>query len=309
MCAIIALAIGMLIAPVSGVETPGTEVWSSHFELAKNRAVHSGKDLLVCFTLDKWNPASRKMSEQVLSNATFQESLSESFELVWVDLSDAQEAQEQGGELKEQFEIASFPSVVLASSQGVPYAITGFVPGGVESYVEHLQTLYQENQERELLVQSAAAYSNLERVKILASAIPQLGGTLSARFYGDMMRDVIEGDPQNLTGVAGDFRRQLAEFEFSREITRLERAQKWDEIVQLTEEYLAANDLQEAQIQSALMCRYEVQSQQGDWEGMVQSLAQVVEIDPASPDGLRANDILQEYAEKLRNSLPLQSSL
>lgn len=309
MCAIIALAIGALITPVSGAETPGTEAWSSHFELAKNRAVHSGKDLLVCFTLDKWNPASRKMSEQVLSDATFQSALSESFELVWMDLSDAQDAQERAGELKEHFEIASFPSVVLASSQGVPYAITGFVPGGVESYLDHLQTLYQENQERELLIQSAAAYSNLERVKILASAIPQLGGNLSARFYGDMMRDVIDGDPQDQTGVMGDFRRQLAEFEFSLNMKRLETAQKWEEMVKLTEEYLTANDLQEAQIQAALMCRYKVQSQQGDWDGMVQSLAQVVEIDPASPDGLRANDILQEYAEKLRNSLPLQSSL
>jgi len=304
------LVVGLLSQSLFAAPTQESE-WSTNFELAKNRALHSKKDLLLCFTLEKWSPVSQRMEERILSHPAFAAALKEDFELVWLDLSNKSDetSSSELEELKNLFEIQQFPTLVLANTQGVPYAYTGYIPGDVATYAQHLESLRMENLEREMLVESAQGAPDPIRAEILSESIPNLGGQRTAKFYGDLMREILALDPESESALVADFRRQLADYTFYQEMERLKNAERWDEMVAMTDTYIAEHQLEGSRKQAALMSRYLVQSQKGDWDGMLESLAEVIRIDPDSPDGQRASDILSDYAAELKISMPLQSSL
>lgn len=49
--------------------------------------------------------------------------------------------QQQNKQLEKQFKIEGFPTVFLTDADGRPYAQTGYLEGGVQTYLEHLGQL------------------------------------------------------------------------------------------------------------------------------------------------------------------------
>lgn len=284
--------------------------WEDDFELASSRAAKSGKDLLICFTAKGENAICRQFETEFLGRPELVVSLQEDFETLLFDV--ASESGEENDNstsfrLRKRFEVTAFPTVVLADSQGKPYAYTGFRPGGTKSYPEHLLKLKQRHASQLRLFKAASRAKGVERARFLAKAIPELGQQRSAKFYGDVMREIVELDPNDESGFVQAIRLQLADLEYVRKMQQLDDEVRWAEMVEITNAYINDYELTGSRKQAALMNRFDIHRRQTDLRAMLTTLAQVVEINQYSHHGRQALEILKTMTDELQMQQVLQS--
>jgi len=120
--------------------------WMTDFEKAKQTARSQGKDLLINFAGSDWCYWCQRLDGEVFSRTDFLEKAGKDFVFVLVDFPNdtsgqSVQLQRQNEKLAEQFGIEYFPTVFLADADGKPYARTGYLEGGVKSYLENLKRL------------------------------------------------------------------------------------------------------------------------------------------------------------------------
>lgn len=270
-----------------------------NLDVAKSKAIHAKADLMICFTVRDWSAVCRQFEEHFLKQQEFIDALKSDFVFVQYDLS-TEEEDSPGVQLRDQFEISGYPAIVLANAQGMPYAITGFRPDSATRYAEHLQLLKTENRKRQAHLNAAADLSGLERAEHLVNALPDLGEHRTAKFYGDIMREVIELDADDSIGKHEIYRFQLADFSYVQEMRRLDGEYQWMKMVELTNEHIKNLDLTGSLKQAALMNRFDIHRRQGDLRKMVGTLQEVIEVNPYNPHGRQASEILQSLASQLQ---------
>lgn len=133
---------------------PGDEiVWFADFDQATERAAADGKDLLVKFTGSDWCPPCKRLEAEVFSHDNFASALAGDFVLVKLDYPNGAEARAKvpnatrNREVLQQFGIQGYPTVLLMTVDGVPYAQTGYRPGGVEPYLAHVREIQASGRE------------------------------------------------------------------------------------------------------------------------------------------------------------------
>lgn len=294
-------------APQTQPAPTGPNFWSPGYDQARQRAIRSRKDILIAFTVRRLDAASRHFEEHFLTQPSFAETLTKNFELVWLD------ASEQGGDkedspgfqLRRQFDVTSFPTVVLANWLGQPYAYTGFRPGSLENYLQHLEVLRQKNVIRNQMLVKARASQGLQRAELLAASIPELGQQRSAKFYGDLMREILSLDPQQQNESTQAVNRQLADLEFTRKLADLDRDLRWAEMVELIDRYIAEQNLAGAHRQAALLTRLDVHRRQEDLPRIIQTLQEIIQINPYNRHGQQASAILAKITSDLKDQATL----
>lgn len=119
--------------------------WHADFDVAMKAAKESGKDLLVDFTGSDWCPPCKALTATVLSNEEFMAKAGAKFELLALDFPNSAEAKakvpnsERNDELSKQYEITSFPTVMLITTDGLVYGRwSGYGGESVEAYLEKL---------------------------------------------------------------------------------------------------------------------------------------------------------------------------
>lgn len=274
-------------------------LWIDNLDIAKSKALHANADLMICFTVRDWSAVCRRFEEHFLQQPEFIDPLKSDFVFVHYDLS-TEEEDSPGSQLRDRFEISGYPTVVLANAQGMPYAFTGFRPDSAKKYAEHLQLLRSENKKRLKHLSAAADLSGLERAQHLANALPDLGDHRTAKFYGDIMREVIDLDTEDSTGKRDGYRFELADFSYVQEMRRLDEEYQWMKMVELTNEHIENLDLTGSRKQAALMNRFDIHRRQGDVRAMVGTLQEVLEVNPYNPHGRQASQILQSLASQLQ---------
>lgn len=119
-------------------------VWMTDFEAAKAAAAEKGKDLLLDFSGSDWCYWCKRLNSEVFSKQGFIDSASEHFIFVKIDFpSDKSEQsttlREQNERLQRMFRIQGYPTVLLMTADGRPYAETGYREGGPDAYLRHLE--------------------------------------------------------------------------------------------------------------------------------------------------------------------------
>ncbi len=136
--------------PAPGAPASAAEVavpWVRNWEAAKAQAVKEGKDLLIDFTGSDWCGWCVKLESEVFSQAAFLEKATQQFVFVFLDYPHGAEKQKEvvdkelNERLAEEYAVQGFPTIVLADAKGLPYAKTGYEPGGPEGYLQHLAEL------------------------------------------------------------------------------------------------------------------------------------------------------------------------
>lgn len=292
--------------PVPG--SPPAGAWSSGFDKARQRALRSRKDILLAFTVRRMDAASRHFEEHFLTQPAFAETLSPHFELVWADSSESGGDQEDSPsfQLRRQFEVTTFPTVILTNWLGQPYAYTGLRPGSLENYLAYLEQLRVKNGSRIQALNRARSLQGLEKAELLASSIPDLGQHRSAKFYGDLMREILVLDPKKTNESTRNVDRQLADLEFTRKMQELDRDFRWTEMVDLINRYITDQNLTGAHRQSALMDRLAVHRHQEDLPRVIQTLQEIILINPYNRHGQQATAILNQISEQLKNQATLE---
>jgi len=146
------------------------EQWVADFDQALQIAKKEGKDLLVDFTGSDWCGWCIRLDQEVFDTPAFQKEAPKHFVLTALDFPRGEEAKarvpnpERNEELSQKFGVTGFPTIVLVTADGEPYARTGYREGGPEKYLEHLTELRTKGRE-------ALAHAT-EVVKLFETAPP-----------------------------------------------------------------------------------------------------------------------------------------
>jgi thioredoxin-related protein len=193
----------------SGIASAGKEGWSSDFAAAKKLAAETKRTLLLNFTGSDWCGYCIALDQEVFSKPVFKEGVKDKFILVELDSPRdtsklSAETIQQNKELEIRYQIKGPPSVILCDPEGKPFGVTGYNRLGAEDYVKHLNELLAAKTERDKWFATAAKATGLEKARALLNGLAVMGlddGLLSA-FYGDVIQEIKEADPNDDTGMA-----------------------------------------------------------------------------------------------------------
>ncbi|MBL7215575.1 MAG: thioredoxin family protein [Phycisphaerae bacterium] len=123
-----------------------TDHWMTDFEKAKQTAREEDKDLLIDFAGSDWCYWCQRLDKEVFSKTAFLQEAGKQFVFVLLDFPNDKsgqtaEIQRQNERLARQFDVEGFPTVFLTDANGRPYARTGYMEGGAQTYLEHLREL------------------------------------------------------------------------------------------------------------------------------------------------------------------------
>lgn len=290
------------------------EGWHETYAAAQSAAKQSGKQIFLCFTGKDWSAVCRQFEEHFLDQPEFTQRLQRHFEAVQLDVSayryvtaiDEKNSSE-AARLKREFEVTTFPVVFLIDSEERPYAVTGFRPGGIESYGKHLDKLRETQAQQKALLARARQSSGVRRAELLAQAIPEIGDLRTVRFYGDLMREVVALDPEDTTGFARKFELKLGDHDYVQKMRELDQDLRWSEMLKLTDDYIETYKLSGSELQAALMNRFDILRRQENLPEMILTLDRVYRLNPYNPHGRQARQLLSEMARQIEEQALLES--
>jgi thioredoxin-related protein len=250
MTAALAVLLGAAVASAA-------EGWATDWEKAKATAAKDAKDILLDFTGSDWCGWCIKLDKEVFSQEAFKTHAATSLVLMEADYprqkQQSAELKAQNQKLQEQFGVTGFPTIFLTDAQGRPFARTGYLQGGAETYVAHLKELVQVRIKRDEALALARKAEGLERAKLLATALEPLPVAFLS-FYGDLTKEIQELDKENQTG----FKAKLSEIELAGlegEVRSLSRAGKTAEALAKVDAFITANNATGELQQKALLAK------------------------------------------------------
>lgn len=151
---------------VETAELPWVRDWAK----AKELAAKEGKDLFINFTGSDWCVWCMRLDEQVFHHAAFVDEATKKFIFVFMDKPNAPELQkavvdaDARDQLMQDMGVQGFPTCMLATAEGHPYARTGYKQGGPEVYLKHLIDLQADGEKVKKLAAAKDA-TDVEAIK------------------------------------------------------------------------------------------------------------------------------------------------
>ncbi|MEO0417033.1 MAG: thioredoxin family protein, partial [Verrucomicrobiota bacterium] len=199
--------------------------WLTDYATAANQAKAEKKDLLIVFTGSEWIEICRVFEENILSQPDFIDSVGANYVLLKLEFPKNNKLPEEKAKvyqlLKNSYRVQGYPTVVLTDSEARPFGINGYQPVTAAEYAKVVNVMQKGRLHRDEQFQKAQSMQGPERAKTIADAIPQLPGSLSARYYRYAMEEAIRSDPQDQSGVGTRFRNLIADVEYSNQMQSL----------------------------------------------------------------------------------------
>lgn len=130
---------------LSIVSSYASDGWKTDFEASLAEAKSQKKHVLVNFTGSDWCGWCIKLDKEVFSQDAFKEFAAANLVLVEVDFprkkKQSEELKLQNEALAEKYDVQGFPSIFVFDPDGELLGKTGYVAGGSEDYVKHLQEI------------------------------------------------------------------------------------------------------------------------------------------------------------------------
>ena len=126
--------------------------WQTSMADARELAQEEGKDILAVFLESKNSSWSRRIESEVFDRPAFAVIASKEFVFLRIDPTERHEDDERALEqrkLCEDWNIRTFPTVVLTDHLGRPYALTGYRNLGAVEYARHLGALEEIREKRD----------------------------------------------------------------------------------------------------------------------------------------------------------------
>ncbi len=291
--------LSFVLALVTSPASAQDEVkWHDTYSSGVAAAQKNGKLLLVVFTGTDWIDICKIFNDEILSQPEFMGPAGEKFELVKLEYPEGNRLpKEQASELallRDAYRVRGFPTVIMTSATGAPFAINGYVPMTPAEYAELTLSMEAFYRERLAHLKRAEGLEGIEKAKALAKGIPELPGTLAARYYTKEIDELIKADPEDTLGFTKSYQKLLADVEYSSLMQLLANDVQWGKMVTLTDNYILEWNLEGEVKQKALLNKAGVQQKQANTTAMVETLLEVVDIDPQSSYGLEAQSQLDQ---------------
>ena len=217
-------------------EAKEADIWTQDFEAAKKQAAEQGKDLLVDFTGSDWCGWCVRLDKEVFSQKAFIDEAPKHFVLVKLDYPRdktliTEKVKAQNAELKTQYSISGYPTILLMDAKGVPYARTGYQKDGPESYNKHLAELRKTKDTFASAIAKANDAEGTAKAKLIDEALQLIPAEIAAQFHGDKISQIIELDANNEAGLK-------VKYQMSRRMDEMQNAMKagdWNKAIELTD--------------------------------------------------------------------------
>ncbi len=144
--------LSLLLTVTASLASPG-DTWVQDFDRGLELAREAKKDVLVDFTGSDWCSWCKKLKREVFRQEAFLAGVADDYVLVMVDLPRTHDALDQvpdidrNRELSQQYQVSSFPTVLLMTADGEVYGRTGYQEGGAVPYLAHLAELRRAGRE------------------------------------------------------------------------------------------------------------------------------------------------------------------
>ncbi|MEM9382187.1 MAG: thioredoxin family protein [Planctomycetota bacterium] len=140
------LASTLLLAALAHPVAQESARWYADLEEARVVAAAEGKHVLVDFTGTGWCAWCKRLDDEVLSEPRFVERADEAFVLVRLDFDARGRARkdlphaERNDSFRQAAGVTAFPTVLLLTAEGVPYASQGYREGGAMPYADWVRS-------------------------------------------------------------------------------------------------------------------------------------------------------------------------
>lgn len=273
--------------------------WITNFKDAKESAAAEKKDLAILFTASDWLDLAQTFDQEILNQEKFLKSASEHYTLLRLDFpkdttTQSKQTAAQNQLLMQAYRIQGFPTLILTDSLGRPYAITGYHDGGLDSWMQEFNQLRKTREKRDRLFNEAKKATGVERAKLLVQAVPELPGNIAARFYRNLINEIIKLDPENQTGRVGQYKLLIADVRYVDQMQKLAIAGADTKMLELSDQYLKQAKLEGASLQSVLFHKIGIYTRQGKKDEVVKLLQEIITADPDSRYGKQAEHQLKE---------------
>ena len=147
------------------------EVWQTNFEAAKARAAAEHKMLLVEFSGSDWCPWCKKMQADVFEHESFKNEARKNFVLVNLDFPNEKqlpgEIRRQNKELKKQYKVDVFPTLMVMDPRGQVIAQSGYRAGGPHEFMKDMTGFVTTHDEIVAMKRKLHHVDGLDRAKLL----------------------------------------------------------------------------------------------------------------------------------------------
>jgi len=272
--------------------------WTADFEAAKKKADAESKDLFLNFTGSDWCPWCERLGNEVFSQKSFKEYAEKNFILVELDFPNdrsklSAETQRQNEKSRAEYGVQGFPTIVLTDKDGIPYAQTGYMEGGAEEYIQHLnQFQFVKKQIDELIAKSEGEeIEGPERAAFLDLALQKLPPWVVDQYYVDKMKRIAELDTDNKADLKNKYLIRTGFISIQHALERKDYDTALREVTAIIEEFSPSGEIAQQLYFSQAHARHFLK----DIEGEKQSLQKALE---AAPEGFLAEQIkanLQQF--------------
>ena len=207
------LALWLLLA-VPLISAPRLSLSHGHRDIPKiaSEALDAGKDKLVIFTGLEWESWSRKLRDETLDNAVFQEALAKDFVLTSIDLpkipndsGNLSALERRHYELAQNLRLHAIPSIYLCDSDGRPYALLGYLAGGPESVLEAIRTRKAAYMRLNEDIHTLQGPPLAVAIDTWLKTLPEIVRSL----HQEKMELILKADMANETGLRPKYKRAL----------------------------------------------------------------------------------------------------
>lgn len=287
----------------STTATNSANPWINNFKDAKETAVAEKKDIAILFTASDWLDLAQTFDKEILDQEEFLDSASKHYTLLRLNFpkdanSQLKQITTQNQLLMQAYRIKGLPTLVLTDSLGRPYAITGYHKDGLSAWVEEFNLLRQTREKRDRLFAEAKNANGTERAKLLAQALPELPGNLAARFYRNVITEIIKLDPDNQTGHVGHYKLLIADVNYVDQMQKFAIEGAEEKMLQLSDQYLKEAKLEGVSKQIVLFHKLGIYEKQKRKDEIIKTLKEIIATDPDSSEGIQATQLLKEKDSK-----------
>ena len=272
--------------------------WITDFRDAQESAAASKKDIAMLFTASDWLDLAQTFDKEILNQEEFLKSANPHYTLLRLDFPKDTSIQPnhttaQNQLLMRAYRIVGFPTLVLTDSLGRPYAVTGYDKRGLSAWVNDFNQFRKTREKRDRLFAEAKKTEGVERAKLLVEALPELPGNLAAKFYRNILNEVIKLDPENETGRVGQYKLLIADVRYVDQMQKLAIEGANEKMLELSDQYLKQAKLEGPSRQSVLFHKVGIYEKQGKKYEAKKTLKEIIDSAPDSQLGKQAANRLK----------------
>jgi S1-C subfamily serine protease/thioredoxin-related protein len=189
---------------------PDLKKWQVEFDTAKKEAQQSKKDLLVVFFGADRRDWCMRLAKEVLLKPSFRSFADPKFVFVLFEAPGAKfDEGSTGAKLTADYRITNFPMLVLADSDGLPYAEQDYMDPGHHDYIKSLQECNGKRAERDKVYEPTKKGTDEEKLAAADKFVKWLEDNHMAKLYDTKLKEWIDladrVDPKNEKGYADKF--------------------------------------------------------------------------------------------------------